>query len=321
MLKIVINGADDAGALPDLSILGDDLDIAFAGDARSLAAALPGCRVLLGWDFRGAELEECWGLAHDLAWIQWCGAGVDSVLFPELAESDVVLTNARGIFDRAMAEYALALILAWAKDLPGTLEAQARTEWHYRRTARIDGTRMAVIGVGSIGRAVAKLARDVGIEVTGIGRTARSGVPVFGDVADSESMAEIVAEADWVVAVLPKTDATIDLFDEAFFRSMKTGGHFINLGRGASLDEAALCRALGAGRIAAAALDTYKSEPLPEESPLWRQPGLIVSPHMSGDYHGFEPDLITLFGENLKRFRAGEPLINVVDKRSGYVRD
>ena len=323
-MRLVVDGARGFGEVPGLEAgterLG--LEVAFAPDRESLARALAaGAEVLLGWDFRGDNLAACWAEARSLKWIQWAGAGVDAVLFDALVESDVVLTNARGIYERAMAEYALGLILAHAKDFWTTAQLKAERAWRPRLSGRIDGTRAAIVGVGGIGREMARLLKSVGISVSGVGRRARQGVPEFGAVEGREGLARLLPEAQWVIGILPSTAATRDYFDAGFFGAMKAGAYFINLGRGNTVDEQALLEALEGGHLSGAALDVFKDEPLPGSSPFWRLPNVVVSPHMSGDYRGFDADVVALFLDNCERWREGRALRNVVDKRHGYVRD
>ena len=321
MVKLVVNGAQEMAEVPGLEAATGRLDIGFAPDAATLAEMLPGAEILLGWNFKGRELPDCWHLADRLKWIHWGGAGVDAVLFPELVASDVTLTNARGLFDRAMAEYVLGLMLSYAKLFPETFEHQRQRVWKYRQTERLQGTQAAIFGVGSIAREVAAVLGAVGVGVTGVGRTARSGVPVFGNVRSVDEAHEVVADADWVIGVLPATEETQAFFDASFFAAMKPTARFINIGRGMSVDEAALLGALQSGGIAGAGLDVFATEPLPDDSPIWTAPNLIVSPHISGDYIEYQQDLVAQFLENVDRYLNGEPLINVVDKAAGYVRD
>ena len=321
MVKLVVNGAANMAEVPGLEAAAGRLEVVFAPDAAALAETLPGTEILLGWNFKGRELPECWHLADELKWIHWGGAGVDAVLFPELVASDVTLTNARGLFDRAMAEYVLGLMLSYAKLFPETFQHQRERVWNYRRTERIQGTHGAIFGVGSIAREVATVLGAVGVGVTGVGRTARSGVPVFGDVHGVDAAHEVAADADWVIGVLPGTEETRTFFDAEFFAAMKPTARFINIGRGMSVDEAALLNALETGAIAGAALDVFATEPLPDDDPLWSAPNLIVSPHISGDYNEYQQDLVGQFLDNVERYLNGDTLINVVDKAAGYVRD
>jgi phosphoglycerate dehydrogenase-like enzyme len=287
-------------------------------DGESLADSLPGAEVLFVWDFRSAALREAWAAADALRWVHVAGAGVDRVLFPDLVESPIVVTNSRGVFDRPMAEYVLALILAFAKDIPAAVRFQQAEEWAYRETDDIAGKRAVIVGTGSIGREIARLLRAVGVSVHGVGRTPRDKDPDFGAVSASAELTGVVVDADYVVVVAPLTDQTEGLIDAAVFEAMPSTSRLINVGRGALVDQAALVDALESGQIAGAGLDVFTKEPLPPGDPLWRHPGVIVSAHMSGDSVGWDDRIIDLFATNLTRWVAGEPLRNVVDKHLGF---
>jgi phosphoglycerate dehydrogenase-like enzyme len=317
--RVLVMGASADEPPPGLSSLGDVVELAFARTGDELAAALPGSDVLFAWRPRGGLLEPVWERAADLRWIQSASAGVDSLLFPALAASQVVLTNARGVFDEAMAEYVVGLILFFSKGLHGVLERQRDHRWEHRETEMAKGKRVLVVGVGSIGRAIGSRCLDLGMLVRGVGTTARGGDDVFRVVHGADELADAVAWADYVVAVLPGTPATTHAFDAATFAAMKPTARFINVGRGSTVEEDALVDALREGRLAGAALDVFEDEPLAEDHPLWDLPNVVVSPHMSGDFAGWRQALVELFLDNLRRYLTGEPLRNVVDKERGYV--
>lgn len=318
-LKVVVQGASGPSEVPGIAALAGRAELRFASGAAALRRALPGAQVLLGWSFTDRALADAWESADALRWIHWAGAGVDAVLFPGLVGSAVTLTNARGLFDRAMAESVLGFIIAFAKHLPQTLALQARHEWRHRLTERIAGRHALVVGAGSIGRETGRLLRAAGMRVSGASRTAREHDPDLGTVWPLARLHEALGVADYVVLIAPLTPATRGMFGAAEFAAMRRRARFINIGRGALVDEAALVDALRAGVIAGAALDVFASEPLADTSPLWDMPGVIISPHMSGDYDEWKPDMVQDFLANLERFLAGEPLANVVDKRLGFV--
>lgn len=307
----------DGGLPPNVDAIAELAEVRTA-DAAGLPAALAGADLLLTWDFLTPALAGAWSAADRLRWVHTARAGVDNVLIPELVASDVVVTNSRGVFDGSLAEYVLGLVLAFAKDLPGTWERQRRAEWQHRETERVAGTTAVVIGVGPVGREIARLLRAVGVRVHGVGRTARRGDPDFGDVTASADLAALLPDADWVVLVAPLTDATRGMIGAAELAAFRPSARLINVGRGGLVDEAALTDALRAGRLAGAALDVFAREPLPPSSPLWQLPGVLVSPHMSADVHGWRDELAAVFLDNLRRWCAGEPLRNVVDKAVGY---
>ncbi len=315
---VVIHGASDPRDVPGLDRLDDDVVLRAAPTVDALRTALPGAEVVLGWDFRAGALEAAWGAADRLRWIHWAAAGVDATLFPALVDSPITLTNARGVFDRPVAEYVLGLVVAMAKDLPRTVELQLQRTWRHRLNEPLDGSCALVVGVGGIGRETARLLSAVGMNVTAVGRRARSADPDFGTVHGPAALDRLLPDADFVVLCAPLTPATRHMFDAERFRRMRPTARLINVGRGALVCEQALVGALQDGLIAGAALDVFENEPLAEQSPLWTLPGVIVSPHMAGDYAGFERALAAGFLENLERYRRGLPLVNVVDKALGY---
>nr|WP_098513460.1 D-2-hydroxyacid dehydrogenase [Amycolatopsis sulphurea] len=311
----VLCGADSP---PDMAAVESAAVVRYT-DARGLADALRGADALFVYDFLSTAVPGAWPAADRLQWLHIAGAGVDPVLFPELQESDVVLTNSRGVFDDAIAEYVLGVVLAFAKDFARSLDLQRATTWRHRESERIAGRQVLVVGTGPIGRAIARLLRAAGMQVSGSGRRARTGDPDFGVVRDSGELPQYLGEFDYVVAVAPLTAQTKGMFGAEAFAAMKPSARFVNVGRGELVVTAELVAALRAGEIAGAALDVFETEPLPPDSPLWTMPGVLVSPHMSGDFTGWRRTLVEVFTANFRRWCAGEPLHNVVDKRLGYV--
>ncbi|EFE69305.1 D-2-hydroxyacid dehydrogenase [Streptomyces viridosporus] len=307
---LLVLGADP---LPRLGRLTGRVRIEHA-DASTLAERLPHADVLLVWDFTSHAVREAWpGEGPRPRWVHTASAGVDHLLGPELAASDTVVTNARGVFDRPIAEYVAALVLAFAKDLPRTLEFQRERTWRHRETRRVAGTRAVVVGSGPIGRAIAGTLTALGVTTALVGRAPRAGVH------GPDDLDRLIAGADWVIAAAPLTDRTRGMFDARRFGVMQPSAHFVNVGRGQLVVEEALAEALRRRWIAGAALDVFASEPLTPDDPLWRVPGLVVSPHMSGDTVGWRDELAAQFVELYELWAAGRPLVNVVDKRRGYV--
>ena len=317
--RVAVMGATAEDPPPGIGAIADTVELAFADDVPTLASALEGTDVLFAWQPRSALLAGAWGSATELRWIQSASAGVDKLLFPELAASHVVLTNARGVYDDAIAEYVLGLMLAFAKGLGGVFERQTRREWQHRETERLERKRVLVVGIGPIGRAIARNCAALRMSVRGVARTARPGDDVFVEIVGAERLADAVRSADYVIDALPATDETHHLFDHAVFEAMQPWARFVNVGRGSTVDQQALLRALETGAIAGAALDVFEDEPLPEDDPLWATPNVIVSPHMAGDAAGWREGVVELFVRNLERYLTGRPLLNVVDKTRGYV--
>ncbi|MDH3760196.1 MAG: D-2-hydroxyacid dehydrogenase [Gammaproteobacteria bacterium] len=316
---LVVQGASRIDEVPRLAELENDVEIRLATSTDELRAALPGAEAMLGWNFRADSLQQAWDCAGDLRWIHWGGAGVDAAMFAELKQSDIVLTNARGVFDQPMAEWVLGMILCFAKRFPQTLEFQAKHEWNYRLSESVAGKRALVVGVGSIGRAVGRLLQAAGMQVDAVGRSARDGGADFSQIHAIADLHAQLPMADYVVLITPLTADTRNLFGAAEFTAMAKHARFINIGRGALVVEEDLLQALRDGQIAGAALDVFVEEPLPADSPFWSAPNCLVSPHMSGDYFEFEAAMADQFMTNWARFIAAQPLINVVDKTLGFV--
>lgn len=311
---VVVQGMTDDSRLPGLP---DGVSYRFAKGVDELRSALAGSSILFGFDYRARSLEAAWGAATDLRWIQWGGAGVDALLFPELVESDVVVTNAAGVFDRPIAEHVLGLMLAFAKDLPGSFAAQQNRAWNYRLTDKVAGTHAVIVGAGGIGREIARLLVAVGATVTVYATSSRSDAE-FGTIHAWAPDHPALSQADWLILATPLTSGTERMIDGAVLDRLPTHARFINIGRGRSVDESALVDALRSGRLAGAGLDVFANEPLPPDSPLWGLEQVIVTPHHSGDTHTFYADIVDVFGDNLERFLSGRPLRNVIDKRKGY---
>lgn len=316
---LVVQGASRIEEVPRLAELVNETDIRFATTADELRATLPGAEAMLGWNFRADSLRQAWDSAADLRWIHWGGAGVDAAMFERLRNSDIVLTNARGIFDRPMAEWVLGMILCFAKRFPQTFELQAKREWNYRLSETVAEKQALVVGVGSIGCAVGRLLQAAGMKVDGVGRSARDGGADFDQIHAIGDLHAHLPLADYVVLITPLTAATRDLFGAAEFDAMASHARFINIGRGALVVESALLQALQDEKIAGAALDVFVEEPLPKDSPFWTAPNCLISPHMSGDYFEYKAAMADQFMINWARYLAGEEFVNVVDKSLGFV--
>ena len=283
--------------------------------ADGLAEAVRGARVLMLWDFFSTAVRDVWAEANALEWIHVTAAGVDTLLFDELRDSEVVVTNAHGVFDRPIAEYVLGAVIAHAKDSRRSLELQARHEWVHRETRSILGATALIVGTGAIGRETARLLRAAGLEVRGVGRVARSEDPDFGEVVASSNLADEVGWADHLVLAAPLTAATRGLVDAKVLSAMRPGAQLINVARGPIVDESAL---LEHDQLSAT-LDVFDREPLPADHPLWDAPNVTITAHMSGDVIGWRETLAAQFADNARRWLAGEPLLNVIDKKLGYI--
>lgn len=239
--------------------------------------------------------------------VQTLSAGVDWIL--PLLPPGVILCDGSGIHDAPVAEWVVLALLALLKDLPGFLAAQQEARWAPRRLPDLEGKAVLLLGYGAIGRAVAERLRAFGAEILPVARHPRPGVYT------REDLPHHLPRADAVVLLLPLTPETRGLVDRAFLRAMREGALLVNAGRGALVDTQALLEALQAGRIRAA-LDVTDPEPLPEDHPLWRAPGLLLTPHVAGLSEGFPRRAARFLAEQVGRYLRGEPLLNVV--REGY---
>ncbi|MGH7741974.1 MAG: D-2-hydroxyacid dehydrogenase [Candidatus Eiseniibacteriota bacterium] len=277
--------------------------------------------VVLGW----AVTADNFARAKRLRWVHLTAAGVGPALFPALIESDVIMTNARGLHAVAMAEHAIGLMLSFARKLHLARDAQREQRWIQRQLLQeapafrdLTGATLVLVGLGHVGAAVAERARALGMRVVAVRRRPAPRPEPAHEQWPQARLAEAFAIADWVVVAAPLTENTRHLIWRAELSRMKRDAVLINLGRGALIDEPALVEALERGALGGAGLDVTEEEPLPETSPLWKLPQVILTPHVSGLAPRLWERAIDQFSRNLQAYLAGRPLENVVDKRAGY---
>jgi phosphoglycerate dehydrogenase-like enzyme len=321
-----IRSADGVWNLPASHVDGlrsefPDLEFVSPADEAEIERLLPGAEVVLGF----AVTSSNFGSASRLRWIQSTAAGVGSFLFPALVESDVVLTNGRGIHAVSMAEHALGVILSFVRNLHLARDLQRERRWlQYElwtgppALGELAGRTLGIVGLGAVGSAIASRARALGLEVIGLRRHPAPDPAPADAQWGLERLAELVARADFLVLAAPLTGETRGMIGRDLLRGMKPGAVLVNLGRGKLVDEDALIEALREGRIGGAALDVFRDEPLPATSPLWAMPQVLVTPHVSGLGPRYWERSVALFSRNLRAYRSGSPLENVVDKRAGY---
>ena len=290
-----------------------------AWDRETLRRLLPGADVA----FTPFVDRDVFASAARLRWVQSPAAGVGSLMCPELLASAVVLTSARGIRARSIAEHVLGVTIALARRLPAVLRAQTAHRWaqeEIETEARtLQGQRMGIVGLGAIGLAVVKIAAPFGFRISAIRR--RAGEPRPDGVEEvwtPERLPDLLAQSDVVVLAAPHTPDTKRLIGRAQIDQMKRGALLVNVARGKLVDDEAVVEALRDGRLGGAALDVFSQEPLEPSSPYWDLPNVIVTPHTSGAMTDYWTPLVALFAGNLRRFEKGEPLLNVVDKVAGY---
>jgi phosphoglycerate dehydrogenase-like enzyme len=296
-----------------------------------------GVRLVVGWApeaFDGAPapdaLLDCWAgptrivaalkKAPALRWIHARSAGLDRVLVPEVVAHSAVLTNGRGAFSPALAEFALAALFFFAKDLRRLVSQQAAGAWEPFDMERLEGRTVGIVGYGDIGREVATRLRPLGVKVLALRRRPElsAGDPLVKETFSPERLVELIARADDVVVAAPLTPQTLGLVGRDAIAAMKRTAVLVNVGRGPVVDETALVEALEQDRIRGAALDVFETEPLPAGHPLWRLPNVLLSPHCADHVPGWVDEAMQVFLRQLERFRRGEPLQDVVDKAAGY---
>ena len=276
--------------------------------------------VLLIGATAGSVVDQVVGRSPRLRWIHSASAGVDRLATPLVRERNLTVTNARGVFSRPIAEYAVMMSLAIARRLPALLELQRERTWQPLRGRELSELTVGIIGFGSIGVEVARLLEPFGCRLLATrrhperGSGAASAVELFG----LEELHEVLARSDVVVISAPLTEATAGLIGEAELTRMREDAWLINVARGRLIDEAALRRALENGWIGGAVLDVFIDEPLSPDSPLYRTPNLVITPHTSWASDRVIERSVDLFVDNLRRDRAGEPLRNLVDLEAGY---
>jgi phosphoglycerate dehydrogenase-like enzyme len=281
--------------------------IAVGNQVDAFADAAPSADVILNWTGSRDLLRQVWQMAPQVRWIHSRSAGLDELLFPELAGSSVVLTNARGVFSEILGEFAIAAVLFFAKGLRRMVRSQEAGVWDQFDTVEVAGQTMGVIGLGDIGKAAARRAEAMGMRVMGLRR-----------VDGPDRKRDLLAQSDYVVLSTPLTPETRGIIGAAELRAMKLEAVLINLGRGPLVDEPALVAALRERRIGGAALDVFNEEPLPAGHPFYTLDNVLLSPHSADHTPDWKERTMRLFLENFDRYRKGEPLRNVVDKPRGY---
>ena len=319
-------------------------------DLEAIRAAAPGARIVsIGFDghpdgplddvevmLRGRLPAETFdrilARAPSLRWVHSATAGVERVLTPSSRSRGLVITNARGVFSRPIAEYVMLMILAVARRLPELMELQAERTWQPLEARELRDVTVGIVGLGSIGRGVGALGPAFGCRVIATRRRPEAGShatdgagdePFLGSlmldrVLPPERLPELLAESDFVVLAAPLTPDTQGLISDEAIAQMKPGAWVINVARGELVDERALARALSEGRLGGAVLDTFREEPLPPTSTLYDLPNVILTPHTSWSSTRVLDRSVDLFCDNLRRFADGLTLVNVVDPDAGY---
>jgi phosphoglycerate dehydrogenase-like enzyme len=257
--------------------------------------------------------------AGRLRWIQTPMAGLESYFFPALIEHPAVVTNMRGIFSDTIPDHVMGFILCFARDMHSMIRRQIEGRWaRDAKVIHLPGATLGIVGLGGIGYGVAQRAAPHGMRIIAVDPRREERPPEVSELWRADRLDDLLAESDFVAVCAPETPETRGLFDDDRLARMKSTAIFINIGRGRVVKLDSLTRALREGRIAGAALDVYEQEPLPSDHPLWAMENVILTPHMAGLSAHEEDRRLEVMTENLRRFVAGEPLQNVVDKAGGY---
>jgi len=275
----------------------------------------------IAWSLRGEQIMS----ARKLRWVHSTAAAVHGLMTPELQASDIILTNARAVHGPVVAEHAMSLVFALAKRLPEAAKFQSQRYWAQQeicqtvpRPRELKDATMVIVGFGSIGTSLAKLARAIGMRVVGV----REHPEKISELADAMygfgDLSRALGEGDFVVLATPVTEKTRHLMNAERFAYLKPDAYLINVGRGVLIDEQALQHALRTNRFAGAALDVTTEEPLPPDSPLWAMENVFITPHTGGYADRMWERHYASYTENLRRYLAGEPLLWTVDKKAGY---
>lgn len=276
--------------------------------------------IVFNWSGSLDLLRAVIGQCPNLRWVHSRSVGLERTLFPELIESSVTLTNGRGVFSPSLGEFALAAILYFAKDLRRMIRNQMAGKWEQFDIEPVAGQTVGIVGYGDIGRAVAARVRPMGMKVLALKRHASSAAtdPLVEQVFSSERLLDMLPLSDYVVIATPLTAETQGMIGAPAMAAMKPTGVLINLGRGPVVDEPSLIQALSHGRIKGAALDVFDQEPLPEGHAFYSLENVLLSPHCADHTPDWLDQAMRFFIEQFQRFRAGEPLLHLVDKRLGY---
>jgi phosphoglycerate dehydrogenase-like enzyme len=290
-------------------------------DYDQLAEELPEADIFVGASLRAEQLRH----ARRLKWVHSTAAGVAQLLYPELRESGILLTNPSGIFSVPMAEHTLGLLVALARNFLDSVRHQDRAHWGQQeiwdqpqRLSELNGQILLIVGYGSIGRELARRARAFDMRVWGVTRSGKGDTTHAEKIVAASCLKDLLPEADYVVLAAPETPDTKHVIGATEIAKMKRGARLINVGRGSLLDETALVRALNTGALGGAALDVTGTEPLPPDSPLWAAPNLLLTPHTSGVSDRLWARETALLMELLERWFDGRELFNRVDFSRGY---
>lgn len=319
-LTLLVLADPAASWLKLLGTLGPDVTVIVSNDPARVREYAPQADVIVNGTSNPPLLSAAIPPAARAKWIHSLWTGVDNVLCPEILASPLPLTNGRGVFRRPLAEWSIGAMLYFAYRMRRMVRQQQAGVWEAFTTEEIQGKTLGIIGYGGIGSTTAELARPFGMRIVALRRRPAlfEKDPLVDRSFAPSQIDELMAESDYVLLATPLTDETRGMVGAAQIAAMKPTSVLINVGRGAVVEEAALIKALDDGKIRGAALDVFAVEPLPAGHPFYRMENVLLSPHTADHVQDFIHLAVEAFLENLKRFQAGRPLMNLVDKHAGY---
>ncbi len=319
-LTLLVLADPSASWLKLLANLGPEVSLIVSNDPAKVREFAPQADVIVNGTSNPPLLSAAIPPAHRAKWIHSLWTGVDNVLCPEILASPLPLTNGRGVFRRPLAEWTIGAMLYFAYNMRRMVRQQQAAVWEAFTTDEIQGKTLGIVGYGAIGSTAAELARPFGMRIAALRRRAElfDKDPFVDESFAPANLNRMLAASDYVLLAAPLTDETRGMIGAPQIAAMKSTAVLINVGRGAVVDELALIQALETGMIRGAALDVFAVEPLPAGHPFYKMENVLLSPHTADHVRDFIHLAVDCFLENLRRFRADEPLLNLVDKHAGY---
>jgi phosphoglycerate dehydrogenase-like enzyme len=296
-----------------------DIPHIIGADPAAFGPAAVEAEILLNWNGSRDMLRSVFTACPELRWVHSRSAGLDNVLFPELVQSAVTLTNGKGVFSQSLGEFVLGAVLYFAKDFARMRRNQIAGVWSQFEVEEIAGQTAGILGYGDIGRAIATRLHAMGMRILATKRSLPDEPdPLIAKFYPVEDRCKLIAKCDYVIVAAPLTPETHHMVSDAEFAAMKPTAVVINVGRGPVIDERPLLKALTEKTIKGAGLDVFETEPLPSGHPFYKLENLLLSPHCADNTTTWLDDAMRFFIEQYARFEKGEPLRNIVEKKQGY---
>ncbi|HXN51478.1 MAG TPA: D-2-hydroxyacid dehydrogenase [Candidatus Acidoferrum sp.] len=320
-LSILVLSDPDEPQLSMLDELRETANVVIGNSAAAFEKAAGDAGIILNWSGSRSPIREVFLMSHGVRWVHSRSAGLERTLFPELIASNVTMTNGSGVFSPSLGEFALAAILYFAKDFRRMIRNQMAGVWEPFDVLPVSGKTVGIVGYGDIGRAVAARVRPLGMNVLAIKRhvsTQNNADPFVDQIYSPDHRVEMLSHCDYVVVAAPLNAETRGLIGAEEFAAMKPSAVIINVGRGPVIEERAMIKALSVHTIKGAALDVFAEEPLPNGHPFYKMENVLLCPHCADHTPDWLDNAMRFFIAQFDRFRRGEPLLNVVDKKLGY---